>query len=147
MIGYFKNLLTSPGKSPQRNSPLMAEPMSPMSRSAANRSDRVQTYSKVFRYRLPDGHTQDPRTVEVVGSFTHWKPLALDHDSVLNGWHLTVHHIIGNRTHHYMMLIDSQPFFDKMCDGLAVPHGPQEERFQLMTEKGPRVLMLFAQTK
>lgn len=147
MIGYFKNLITAPSKPPQRNSPLMAEPVSAVTRPAANRSDRVQTYSKVFRYRLPDGRTDEPQTVEVVGSFTHWKPLALDRDSVLNGWHLTVHHIVGNRTHHYMLLVDGKPVHDKMCDGLAVPHGPQEEQFQLMTEKGPRVLMLFAQTK
>jgi hypothetical protein len=147
MIGYFKNLLNSPGKPPQRNSALMAEPISAMARPAAGRSDRVQTYSTVFRYRLPDGHTEGPRTVEVVGSFTHWKPLALDHDSVLNGWHLTVHHIIGNKTHHYVMLVDGKPIYDKMCDGLAVPHGMQEERYALPTDKGPRVLMLFAQTK
>jgi hypothetical protein len=30
---------------------------------------------------------------------------------------------------------------------LAVPHGAEEERFQLKTDKGPRVMMLFAQTK
>lgn len=46
-----------------------------------------------------------------------------------------------------MLLLDGQPVYDHTCDGLAVPRGPHEERFQLMTDKGPRVMMLFAQTK
>lgn len=110
-------------------------------------SERRQTFSKVFRWRLPDGMTHDPKSVEVVGSFTHWQKVPLVRDGVLDAWHVTLHHIIGNRTHHYMLLIDGQPTFDKTCDGLAVPRGADEERYQVLTDKGPRVLMLFAQTK
>jgi hypothetical protein len=43
--------------------------------------------------------------------------------------------------------VDGQPIRDQHCDGLAVPHGPQEEQYQLMTDRGPRVLMLFSQAK
>ena len=68
-------------------------------------------------------------------------------DSVLDAWHITLHHLQGNRTHHYVLLIDGQPTYDKTCDGLAVPHGVDEERFAFPTERGPRVFMLFAQTK
>ncbi len=110
-------------------------------------SERRQTFSKVFRWRLPDGQTHEPKTVEVIGSFTHWQKVALARDSVLDAWHVTLHHIIGNRTHHYMLLVDGQPTYDKTCDGLAVPRGADEERWQVMTDRGPRVLMLFAQTK
>ncbi len=46
-----------------------------------------------------------------------------------------------------MLLIDGKPTYDKNCDGLAVPRGAEEERYQLQTDKGPRVMMLFAQTK
>ncbi len=46
-----------------------------------------------------------------------------------------------------MLLVDGKPTYDKNCHGLAVPHGAEEEKYQVMTDKGPRVLMLFAQTK
>ena len=105
------------------------------------------SYSKVFRWRLPDGHTQAPERVEIVGTFTHWQPVPLHRDSVCDAWHATIHHIPGNKTHHYMLLVDGQPSPDKTCDGMVPAHGPQEEQFALTTEKGPRVFMLFAQTK
>jgi hypothetical protein len=105
------------------------------------------TFSKVFRYRLPAGITKEPESVEVVGSFTHWQRVKLQRDSVLDAWHITLHHLVGNRTHHYMLLVDGKPSYDKNCDGLAVPHGADEERYQFVTDKGPRVFMLFAQTK
>jgi hypothetical protein len=68
-------------------------------------------------------------------------------DGVLDAWHVTLHHIQSNRTHHYMLLVDGKPTYDKTCDGLAVPRGSDEERYQVMTDKGPRVFMLFGQTK
>jgi hypothetical protein len=104
-------------------------------------------FTKVFRWRLPDGADNEPERVEVVGSFTHWKKVQLSRDGKVDAWHVTIHHIPGNRTHHYMLLVDGEPFYDKGCDGLAVPHGGLEERYQLSTDKGPRVLMLFAQTR
>jgi hypothetical protein len=124
-------------------------PESPMTSAPveAYGSERRQTFSKVFRWRLPDGETHDPKTVEVVGSFTHWQKVPLVRDGVLDAWHVTLHHIVGNRTHHYMLLVDGKPTYDKTCDGLAVPRGADEERWQVMTDRGPRVLMLFAQTK
>lgn len=133
-------------KPPQKGGPLLPEaPGSAVIKSEA--AYRGQTFTKVFRWRLPDGHTQEPKTVEVVGSFTKWQRVALARDSVLDAWHVTLHHIIGNRTHHYMLLVDGEPFYDRTCDGLAVPRGADEERYSLKTERGPRMLMLFAQTK
>ena len=110
-------------------------------------TERKQTYSKVFRWRLPDGQTKEPRTVEIAGSFNHWQKIPMIRDSVLDAWHVTIHHIAGNRTHHYMILVDGKPVYDKNSDGLAFPHGPQEEQYQLATDRGPRVFMLFAQAK
>jgi len=109
-------------------------------------SDR-QTYSRVFRWRLPAGETKEPHAVEIVGSFTQWKRVPLDRDGRQGAWQATIHHIPGGRTHHYMLLLDGKPTFDKACDGYAVPHGEHELFYQLQTEKGGRVLMLFAQAK
>ncbi len=117
---------------------------SPLQRAAG---DRKQVYTKVFRWRLPDGICREPASVEIVGSFTNWEKVPLVRDSILDAWHVTLHHIQGNQTHHYMLLVNGQPAYDKTCDGLAPPHGPQEEQFQLATDRGPRVFMLFAQAK
>lgn len=132
---------------PVKAAPIMQEarPVSPLRRNEPN--DRKPVYSKVFRWRLPDGQTKEPQTVEITGSFNHWQRVALHRDGVLDAWHATIHHIPGNKTHHYMLLIDGEPAHDKTCDGFAVPHGPQEERYALKTDKGPRVFMMFAQTK
>lgn len=105
------------------------------------------TYMKVFRWRLPEGRTQEPATVEIVGTFTNWQKVPLTRDRKVDAWHVTLHHVPAHKTHHYMLLVDGQPVHDKDSDGLAVPHGPQEERYQLMTDRGPRLFMLFAQSK
>jgi hypothetical protein len=132
---------------PQKHTPLMREPPSTASSPMRNQANRKQTYSKVFRWRLPDGHTQEPTSVEVVGSFTHWQRTPLTRDGKLDAWHVTLHHIEGNKTHHYMLLVDGQPVQDKNCDGFAVPHGYQEEQYAITTDKGLRVFMLFAQAR
>jgi hypothetical protein len=134
-------------KPPKKGGPLTWEPAhhSPLSSNGAR--DRAPSFSKVFRWRLPDGKTEEPKTVEVVGSFTKWQRVPLTRDSTLDAWHVTLHHIPSHQTHHYMLLVDGKPTHDKTCDGLAAPHGPEEERYTLLTDKGPRVFMLFAQTK
>jgi hypothetical protein len=132
-------------KPPQKGTPLVPEPSA--SGGGRDSGPRQQTFTKVFRWRLPDGQIEAPKSVEVVGSFTRWQKVQLNRDSVLDAWHVTLHHILGNRTHHYMVLVDGKPYYDKTCDGLAVPHGSDEERYAVQTEKGPRVLMLWAQTK
>ena len=128
---------------------MLREPIHGLPRSVDRSRGQQQglVFTKVFRWRLPDGAEKEPGRVEVVGSFTHWQKVELLRDGKVDAWHVTIHHIPGNRTHHYMLLVDGEPFYDKGCDGLAVPHGSLEERFQLVTDKGPRVLMLFAQTR
>jgi hypothetical protein len=132
---------------PHRGGPLISEPARRPIGAGEASLGRRQTYSKVFRWRLPDGQTQEPSTVELVGSFTHWQKVALVRDGTLDAWHVTVHHIEGNRTHHYMLLVNGKPVQDKNADGLAFPHGPQEEQYSLITPRGPRLFMLFAQAK
>jgi hypothetical protein len=147
----LKDMLSNLGgffgrKPPQKGGPSFRE--QPSMPTIQRRDDpKKQSFSKVFRWRLPDGQTEAPATVEIVGSFTRWQKVALNRDSVVDAWHTTIHHIPGNRTHHYMLLVDGKPTYDKTCDGLAVPHGVEEEHFQMPTDKGPRVLMLFSQTK
>jgi len=104
-------------------------------------------YAKIFRWRLPEGRTQEPATVEIVGTFTNWQKVPLTRGHKMDGWQVTVHDVPAHKTHHYMLLVDGQPAHDKNSDGLAVPHGPLEKRYQLMTDRGPRLFMLFAQTK
>ena len=108
---------------------------------------RKQAFGKIFRWQPPHGHghAEAPAKVEVVGTFTHWKPVPMTRE-VSGGWHLTLH-IPGNRTHHYMFLADDKPVLDKHSDGLAVPQGADEEKFAITTFRGPRVFMLFSQTK
>ncbi len=105
------------------------------------------TYAKIFRWRLPEGQTQARVTVEIVGTFTNWQKVLLKRDNKMDGWRVTVPDVPAHKTHHYMLLVDGQPAHDKNSDGLAVPHGPQEKQYQLMTSRGPRLFMLFAQTK
>jgi hypothetical protein len=130
-----------------KSGPLVPEAPSPVSALRRENARQGPTFSKVFRWRLPAGQTMAPHSVEIVGSFSHWQRVPLARDSVLDAWHVTLHHIQGNKTHHYMLLVDGKPTYDRNCDGIAVPHGPEEERFQYQTERGPRVFMLFAQTK
>jgi hypothetical protein len=145
MLGSFNRMFGQ--KQPPKGGPLIPEDPVSALRNSGGGSGGGPSYSKVFRWRLPDGQTKEPSRVEVVGSFNHWQPVELMRDSVLDAWHTTIHHIPGNRTHHYMYLVDGQPVYDKNCDGLAVPSGPAEEKFALATPRGPRVFMLFAQTK
>jgi hypothetical protein len=136
------------GRKPvHKSGPTFTEPRGAAAPTHLAPGDRKPTFSKVFRWRLPDGITKPPERVEVVGSFTHWQRVQLIRDGVLDAWHATLHHIPGNRTHHYMILVDGQPTHDKNSDGMAVPNGPQEERYAIATDRGPRVFMLFAMTK
>ncbi len=141
----FGRSAPSPVRHPVKATPLIPE--RDASHRPENHRENKQVFSKVFRYRVPDGETREPKTVEVAGSFNHWQKVPLVHNGKLDGWHVTIHHIPGNRTHHYMMMIDGEAVMDHSCDGLAVPHGMTEDQFVLKTDKGPRVLMLFAQTK
>ena len=145
MFGSFNNLFSR--KTPHKGLPLIPEMSSTPSGPGRSPSERKLTFSKIFRWRLPYGQTQEPTSVEVVGSFTHWQRVPLTRDGVLDAWHVALHHIEGNRTHHYMLLVNGQPAHDTDCDGYAVPHGSHEERYQISTDKGPRVFMLFAQTR
>lgn len=120
---------------------------SPLSQPNNHSRGQSPTYAKVFRWRLPDGQTEEPNSVEIVGSFTNWQRVALMRDSTLDAWHVTLHNIPAHQTHHYMLLVDGVPTQDKNCDGMAPPHGLQEERYTITTDRGPRVFLLFAQTK
>jgi len=133
-------------KSSHKGGPIFAEPSlgSPLEKNTGLRNP---VYSKVFRWCPPDGQTHGPASVEVVGTFTHWQKVPLIHDGAVGAWHVTLHHIPGNKTHHYMLLVDGKPVHDKTCDGLAIPQGPVEESFSIKTDRGLRLFMLFAQTK
>jgi hypothetical protein len=46
-----------------------------------------------------------------------------------------------------MLLADGKPVEDGHSDGMAIPAGAQELQFAIATARGPRVFMLFSQTK
>lgn len=106
---------------------------------------RKQAFSKIFRWH-PNGSGETPAQVEIAGTFSNWQPLPLSPDES-GFWHVMLENIPGNRTHHYMLLADGKPVSDKYSDGLAVPQNAEEEQFAITTPRGPRVFMLFAQTK
>ena len=118
-----------------------------MNNIAVKRAEvKKQAFSKIFRWQSPAEQTATPAKVEVAGTFSNWRKLPLTRQ-VTGGWQLTIEQIPGNRTHHYMLLVDDKPVRDKSCDGLAMPQSPEEEQFAITTVRGPRVFMLFAQTK
>jgi len=113
----------------------------------APKSDRPQTFTKIFRWQRPPDCAQEPATVEIAGTFTKWQKVPLSYDNMERTWRLTLHDLPVNRTHRYMLLVDGQPVRDEHCDGLVPPVNAREAQYALKTERGPRVLMLFAQTK
>jgi len=121
-------------------------PKAPSQLEAGSRDQRLG-FSKVFRWPLPAEQKPQPTAVEVVGSFTDWRRVPLAYDKVTRTWQVTLNGIKLNHTHRYVILIDGKPSYDKTCDGLAVPEGPEEAEWQIETPKGPRVMLLFAQTR
>jgi hypothetical protein len=65
----------------------------------------------------------------------------------MHSWQVMLQQIQGNRTHHYMLLADGKPVEDTQSDGMAIPTGAQELQFAIATARGPRIFMLFSQTK
>jgi hypothetical protein len=108
---------------------------------------RTPTFSKIFRWQPDQPGGPMPVRVEVAGTFNGWQPVALKRDRISGVWQLTLHDIPGHRTHNYMLLVNGKPAPDKNADGLAVPHSAEEKQCQLLTPRGPRVFMLFSQTK
>jgi hypothetical protein len=104
-------------------------------------------FSKIFRWQPSSRGGPAPASVEVAGSFTDWQVVPLVRDAITDTWQLKLDGIPGSRTHRYMLLVDGAPANDNNCDGLAVPDGFVEQQYQLMTVRGPRVFLLFAQTK
>jgi hypothetical protein len=104
-------------------------------------------FTKVFRWPVPPDQTPQPTTVEVVGSFSGWRKVPLNYDAPSRTWQIILNNIEGNRTHRYVILVDGKPSYDKTCDGLTTPQNPDESKWQIPTAKGPRIMLLFAQTK
>ena len=104
-------------------------------------------FTKVFRWPVPADQTPQPTTVEVAGSFSGWRKVPLSYDPPSRTWQVILNDIEGNRTHRYVILEDGKPSYDKNCDGLATPQTPDEAKWQIATPKGPRVMLLFGQTK
>ena len=146
MLTAIGNLL---GRKQSKPAPQSVRPSFPTSSSSSprRREDPRDTYARVFRWRPCAKFVEVPVRVEIVGSFTRWQTVSLTHDPIQGTWSITINGIPGKRTHHYMLLVNGQPVHDPGCDGLAMPSGFDEEQYALQTEKGPRVLMMFSQTK
>jgi Glycogen recognition site of AMP-activated protein kinase len=134
-------------KPPHKHEPAAPEPVVRPALVGKVSAAPKPTYAKIFRWQLPEDRTQAPATVEIVGTFTNWQKVPLTRKNKADGWQVIIPDVPAHKTHHYMLLVDGQPTHDKNSDGLAVPHGPLEKHYQLMTARGPRLFMLFAQTK
>lgn len=104
-------------------------------------------FGKLFRWPVPAGQTPQPTTVEVLGSFSGWRKVPLSYYPPSRTWQILLNNVEGNRTHRYVILVDGKPSYDKTCDGLAAPQTPEEAKWQIATPKGPRVMLLFSQTR
>ena len=113
---------------------------------AAAGPKKAGTFTKVFRWQTEKPGPQ-PVSVAVVGTFNGWQKAALKFDRVQGVWQLTLAGIPGNCTHNYMLLVNGKPAPDKHSDGLAVPHSEEEKQYALATPRGPRVFVLFSNTK
>jgi 1,4-alpha-glucan branching enzyme len=114
--------------------------------SAVGAGKRAAVFSKVFRWQTEQPGPQ-PVSVAVVGTFNNWQKTSLKFDRAHGIWQLTLNDIPSNTTHNYMLLVNGKPTKDKNADGLAVPHTEEEKTFALTTPRGPRVFVLFSQTK
>jgi 1,4-alpha-glucan branching enzyme len=88
-----------------------------------------------------------PESVAVIGSFSDWQAIPLEKDQSGQVWQLMLNNLPGNCTHRYMLLLDGKPAKDANADGLAIPETEQEKAWALTTPRGPRLFMLFSQTK
>ena len=116
-------------------------------RPEAEKREQRTGFTKVFRWSVPADQTPQPTTVEVAGSFNGWRKVPLSFDRPSRTWQIIMENVGGNRTHRYVILVDGKPSYDKTCDGLATPQTPDETEWQITTPKGPRVMLLFGQTK
>ena len=116
-------------------------------RPEAEKHEQRTGFTKVFRWPAPAGQMPLPTSVEVVGSFSGWRKVPLSYDPPSKTWQLILNDVESNRTHRYVILVDGKPSYDKTCDGLAAPQTPDEAKWQIATPKGPRIMLLFSQTK
>jgi 1,4-alpha-glucan branching enzyme len=116
------------------------------SHHGAAHAKRPVVFSKIFRWQTEQPGPQ-PVSVAVVGTFNNWQKAPLKFDRAHGIWQLALHDIPGNTTHNYMLLVNGKPAKDKFADGLAVPHTEAEKQHALETPRGPRVFVLFSQTK
>ena len=116
-------------------------------RREAEKRERLTGFTKVFRWPVPAGQTSQPTAVEVVGSFNGWRKAPMSYDPPSRTWQLILNDIEGNRTHRYVILVDGKPSYDKTCDGMAAPQNPEEAKWAIEAPRGPRLMLLFSQTK
>jgi len=146
MIDAITNFIESKDRPRTRPPGARILPTIPRCPEAEKREQR-NGFTKVFRWTVPPGQTPQPTTVEVAGSFSGWRKVPLSYDLPGRTWQIILNNIEGNRTHRYVILVDGKPSYDKTCDGLTTPQTPEEAKCQIATPKGPRVMLLFSQTK
>ena len=112
----------------------------------AEAGKRPATFSKIFRWQM-ESPGPLPVSVAIAGDFTDWQKVPLRYDKTNAIWQLTLDNIPAAGTHSYMLLVNNRPAHDKNSDGLAVPHSAEEKQHALTTPRGPRVFMLFSNTK
>jgi hypothetical protein len=146
MIGGITNFVANKGRTTMRRPAAEFAPILPR-RPEAEKNEQRTGFTKVFRWPVPAGQTPPPTAVEVVGSFSGWRKVPLSYDPTTRTWQLILNDVESNRTHRYVILVDGKPSYDKTCDGLTAPQTHDEAKWQIATPKGPRIMLLFSQTK
>ncbi len=147
IISFIESKTRAKSKPPEPRVALAGVSPTASAQLKADPRDHQVGFTKVFRWPVPAGQTPQPTTVEVVGSFSGWRKVPLAYDKVTKTWWVSLDNILSNHTHQYVIVVDGKPSYDKTCDGLAAPQSPEEAKWQIDTAKGPRVMLLFAQTK
>jgi hypothetical protein len=146
MFDTIANLLERKSKTLARPPEAKGVPPARLQHPAGSQNQQ-QGFKKIFRWPVPNGPTPPPTRVEVVGSFSDWHKVPLAYDKPTKTWTATVSDIKNNHTHRYVYVVDGKPCYDSTCDGLAVPDDPVETEWQIQTPRGPRVMLMFSQTK
>src|SRR6185369_1293262 len=146
MIDAITNFIEDKCRPRTRTSEARITPIVPAFLEAGKREQRTG-FAKVFRWPVPAEQTPQPKAVEVIGSFSGWRKVPLSYDPPSRTWQVILNDIEGNRTHRYVMLVDGKSSYDKTCDGLVAPQSPEETKWGIVTPRGSRILLMFAQTK
>jgi len=136
MFETFGNLF---GRKPaSKGGPLIREPRPAIAAARSDAGARDKLFSKIIRWRLPDGQRNRPIPWRLLARSRIGKKSAPSRQRP-GSWHVALHHIQGIAriiTCCWWMAAHLR----QTCDGLAVPHGLEEEKIPGHDRQGAKNL-------